>query len=39
MASLNTIRQAVVRESALFVRAVRCRTVAKTLSMGFDARR
>ena len=33
--SLNTISLAVVGESAPFVRTVRCRTVANTLSIGF----
>jgi hypothetical protein len=32
---LNTISLAVVGESAPFVRTVRCRTVANTLSIGF----
>jgi hypothetical protein len=39
MTSLNTIRRAVACESAPFVRTVRCRTVAKTLSTGLAVRR
>ena len=37
--SLNTISLAVVAESAPLVRTVRCRTVANTLSIGFELRR
>ena len=37
--SLNTISLAVSWDRAPFVRTVRCRTVANTLSIGFDERR
>ena len=37
--SLNTINLAVSWDSAPLVRTVRCRTVANTLSIGFDVRR
>jgi branched-chain amino acid transport system substrate-binding protein len=37
--SLNTISLAVFVDRAPFVRTVRCRTVANTLSIGFDVRR
>ena len=37
--SLNTISRAVSCDSAPLVRTVRCRTVAKALSIGFDVRR
>ncbi len=39
MTSLKTIRRALVGDSDPFVRTVLCRTVAKTLSIGFDVRR
>ena len=39
MTSLKTISLAVIGESAPLVRTVRCRTVAKTLSIGFEVRR
>ena len=39
MTSLNTISRAVSCDSAPLVRTVRCRTVAKTLSIGFEVRR
>ena len=39
MTSLNTINFAVVDESEPRVRTVLCRTVAKTLSIGFDVRK
>ncbi len=38
MTSLKTIRRAVVGDSDPLVRTVLCRTVAKTLSIGFDVR-
>lgn len=37
--SLKTINRAVFCDKAPFVLTVRCRTVAKTLSMGFDVRK
>ena len=37
--SLNTMSRAVVGDSAPFVRTVRCRTVANTLSIGFVVRK
>ena len=37
--SLNTMRQAVLGDSDPFVRTVRWRTVANTLSIGFEVRR
>src|SRR5712672_265334 len=37
--SLNTMSLAVVADRDPFVRTVRCRTVANTLSIGFDVRR
>jgi len=39
MTSLNTMSRAVSCDSAPLVRTVRCRTVANTLSIGFDVRR
>ena len=39
MTSLKTISLAVVGDSAPLVRTVRCRTVANTLSIGFEVRR
>src|SRR5271156_4220113 len=39
MISLKTMSRAVSCESAPFMRTVRCRTVAKALSIGFDVRR
>ena len=39
MTSLKTISLAVFDDREPFVRTVRCRTVAKTLSIGFDVRR
>jgi hypothetical protein len=39
MTRLKTIRRAVSCDSAPLVRTVRCRTVANTLSIGFEVRR
>ena len=39
MTSLNIMSRAVSCDSAPLVRTVRCRTVANTLSIGFDVRR
>ena len=39
MTSLNTMSRAVSCDSAPLVRTVRCRTVANTLSIGFDVLR
>ena len=39
MTSLKTISRAVVGDSAPLVRTVLCRTVANTLSIGFEVRR
>ena len=39
LTSLNTMSVAVFADRAPFVRTVRCRTVANTLSIGFDVRR